>query len=367
MGHQMAHNESQVIDLHGGQPLADAYQTKREVGLAVPTVAKIEADRQLFSVLDTRLDDTYASPLLVVSKQFRDGQTRGFKGVWLNDPVVLGRGHHTDRFDYDPRVSGSHFSLAYDGLGLIVQNLRPTNKTLLSGDLKTAQGGRRHAANIRAVFTQIAEDDIYDRYDFGKRDIEAPYGYSKNHPIIGRDSKSVKNGVYFTTRPDSEAVVVDDKSRAMQQIAQDMIKKAEQKFGREPTVAVEAVLKEINKYTRKVMPYDHKGADKLSRPHYAGNTLIGLSEYIEKGVGVCRHQCLVAAFLAETLVEKKMLIGQAGVERNHDVDAHGAHAWAVFKTPGGLSFVIDPAQNFVGTKEKAHKQGRWKYDLPVDR
>jgi hypothetical protein len=69
----------------------------------------------------------------------------------------------------------------------------------------------------------------------------------------------------------------------------------------------------------------------------------------------------------ETLIDDKILIGRTGVEHNYDTDVRGAHAWAVFETPGGKIYVIDPAQNFVGTKDKARAEGHWKYDLLADR
>jgi transglutaminase-like putative cysteine protease len=115
------------------------------------------------------------------------------------------------------------------------------------------------------------------------------------------------------------------------------------------------------------MPYNLEAAENLSRPHYGTKGLISLSEYVERGVGVCRHQCLLAAVILETLAENKIVAGKSGVERNHDLDANGAHAWATFETPGGQKFVLDPAQDFVGTKDKAHAEGRWKYYLPADR
>lgn len=365
--HPMIPHEKQIVNLQG-QPLHDASQTAQTFGIAVPTVAKIEAGNQLFSVLDTRVSDDYSSPLLVVDESFHHGSEGSYKGLWRDEPLQLGRNHHGNRFDYLSTVSNSHFTLAYNGLGLVVANQQPTNTTLLSGDL--VQGGQpdnSQRGNIRAVYTSSVNEDIRSRFDFGAEDLTAPYGYYKNHVIIGRKTSTVKDGVYFTTRPASEAVVVDDKSRALQQVAQGLLHKVERKFGKEPTAPIEAMLKLVNQYTREIMPYDERGADKLSAPHYDNNGLIGLSEYIEQGVGVCRHQCLVAAFLVETLVDNKLMVGRTGVERNHDVDANGAHAWAKFEIPGGQSFVIDPAQNFVGTKQKAQQEGRWKYDLPADR
>lgn len=358
----LGHDESRIVNLQG-EYVAGARQTKRDFGIEVPTVAKIEAGRQLFSVLDTRDSTAWASPLLVVDKSFDPSSRHGYKGIWQDQPLVFGRRYLTDRFDYDPTVSRDHFSIAYNGLDLVVKNLRPTNKTLLSGDLGV---GLKDKHNVAAEFTHRALNDIKNRFDFGDKDGTAPEGYYKNHIIIGRNTNTVKDGVYFTTNPNSEAVVVDDKSRALQEVAQNMLVRVERKFGKQPTVNTELILKLVNDYTASVMSYDLKKTEKLSSPYYQNNGLICLSEYVAQGVGVCRHQCLLAAFLMETLAEEQIIMGRPGVERNHDIDAHGAHAWAVFKTPAGQTFVVDPAQHFVGTKEKARRQHRWKYDLPTD-
>ncbi len=362
----MVHNERQVVNVQG-QTVHNALEVERTYGLPVPLLAKINAGRQLFSVLDTRATDEYSSPLLVVSDTFYHGSEGSFKGVWQDeDPLMFGRNpHYKYRFDYHPTVSSEHFSLAFDGLGLIVANQRPKNKTLLTGDLQGKRFQRDRVTGVEANFTQRTGDKMRDRFDFGYEDETAPYGYYKNHRIIGRKTSIVKDSVYFTAT--SEAVVVDDKSRALQHVADGLLQHLDRKFGKYPTVPVESFLKIINNYVRKVMPYDEAAADRLSRPHYANNSLIGLSEYVKEGVGVCRHQCLVAAFLLETLIEKRILAGRTGVERNHDTNVHGAHAWAVYESPARQLFVIDPAQNFVGTKEKAHEEGRWKYDLPAER
>lgn len=357
----MDSEETQIVNIDGA-PLANPSQTNSEVGISLPTVAKIQAAGHLFSVLDVRKSDSFSTPLVVVDASYKERGKTGYKGLRLDDPLVVGRSHHQDRFNYGLGVSRNHFSLAYSGLGLIVANLKPSNKTLLSGDLDFKHSNADQKG-IVADFTKLAEEDMDRRHDAGPGDIESPHGYYKNHPIIGRKSLSVKNGVYFTVH--SEAVVVDDKSKTMQQAKQGLLASLERKHGRQPTLSVETALKMVNDYTRKILPYNAKITDRLSQPLYEGNKLIGLSEYIQSGGGVCRHQCLVAAFLAESLVEKGILIGQVGVERNHDIDEHGAHAWAVFKTQSGQSIVIDPAQGFVGTKDQAHRERRWKYDLPV--
>jgi len=364
--YSMSHGEELQINIDT-EPLASSYATEAALGIPAPTVAKIDAGDHEFSVLDMRSHNRFTTPLLVVDTSFLSfDAVKGYKGIWLGRPLTFGREHLTDRFEYLPTVSREHFSLAYNGLALAIRNLFPTNPTLLSGDIIGAPDENAFNDNIRAFFTAAAKGDVEDRHDFGSADQEAPYGYYKNHPIIGRKSVSVKNGVYFTTQPDSEAVVVDDKSKVLRRISDKLLTNLKSMYGAETTVDVAKVLKKVNELTIDAMPYDENKSNELSWPLYDGNQLIGLSEYVQAGCGVCRHQCLLAAYLAESLVENGLITGQVGVERNHDVDAHGAHAWAVFKTPDGQTIVIDPAQEFVGTKQQARKERRWKYELPVE-
>lgn len=365
--HQMRHGEEQQIDIDAA-PLATPTRTKAELGILAPTVAKISAGGHDFSIVDMRHIDEFAvtTPLLIVDASYASlDPHKGRKGIWLGNAVTIGRDHHSDRFDYLRTVSREHFSVAFNGLTLVVKNFAPTNPTLLTGDL-IGSPNDRDDDNILAHFSTQLREDVQNRFDFGPQDHEAPYGYYKNHPIIGRHTTSVKNGVYFTTQPNSEAVIVDDRSKALQRLRNELLAKYEPWHEVRSAKGIEKVLKQINNLTRNVMPYSDRTSDRLSKPLYNGNKLIGLSEYVDARGGVCRHQCLLAAFLAESLIEKGILAGQVGVERNHDVDAHGAHAWAIFKTLDGQTIVIDPAQNYVGTKQQARKEGRWKYELPVD-
>jgi hypothetical protein len=365
LSYPMAHGQEQGIYIDAA-PIIQSAQTHSEVGIYAPTVAIVDAGGHKFSIVDVRQIAEFATSYLVADKSYKDyDRGHGYKGLWPNNPITIGRSNHADRFDYLPGVSREHFSVAYNGLALIVSNHTPTNPTLLSGDFNSTLS-RNVTGNIIAEYTDLARDDVQPRYDFGPQDHEASYGYYKNHPIIGRKSASVKNGVYFTTSPDSEAVVVDDKSKTLQLLRHNLVSMFNARYGSLPTLNVTSALKQVNNFTRDVMPYSVRNSDRLSKPLYAGNKLIGLSEFVQAKGGVCRHQCLLAAFLAESLVEEGLILGQVGVERNHDIDAHGAHAWAIFKTLDGQCIVIDPAQNYVGTKEQARSERRWKYDLPFE-
>ena len=74
---------------------------------------------------------------------------------------------------------------------------------------------------------------------------------------------------------------------------------------------------------------------------------IELSEFINDGVGVCRHMGLVAGILLEMHVDAGLLGGKASVERNVRItpgDEAIAHQWARYTTSSGSPIIVDPAQ-----------------------
>ncbi len=362
-------NEEVYLEI-SGQPMEERATIQLRYGINNPVVAEITLADQGFAVIDTRENDSFGADLVVVNALHKQsGGKRGYKGLWLDKSVVLGRSEYTDRFDYSDYVSSRHIKLAYNGLFLVLENLRPTNKTMVSGDFADDSKDRynRHNDNIRGDFTYDAGVDRHEKHEYGLPDNDAPYGYHKNHPIIGRKSASVRNGVYFTTRPMSEAVVVDDKSQVVRAITNKFLDNLRQQYGLQPTMFEDRLLNEVATYTASVLPYRLKLTEAISKPYAKDNGLVGLSTYITERAGVCRHQCLLAAHLIEELVDNGYLLGSVGVERNHDLEANGAHAWAVFKGFRGTEIVVDPAQKFVGTRPQAAKQGRWKYQLPQER
>lgn len=355
---QLAHDETKYLNLSEG-PISSPREVQTEFGLAVPLLARIKAGNHPFAILDTRHSDQIASPMLLVDSSFKDSET-GYKGVWPGEPTTFGRDHYADRFDYDRTVSRTHFSVAFDGLKLVVKNHQPLNKTLLDGNITDAFQSRKRRSGIISEFTKMAEDDIRDRHDFGAADEFAPHGYFMNHRIIGRRTPGVRDGVYFTNN--SEVVLVDDKSSLIKATVSEFMDEFNRVYGSSPTVFPRQVLQMVNKFTQTKMDYNLRRTEKLSRPHFNNHGIITLSEYVREGVGVCRHQCLLAALILEELVDQQKLWGKPRVERNEDTEVNGAHAWAVFDGLGE-PYVIDPAQDFVGTKEEARRQGRWKYEL----
>lgn len=118
------------------------------------------------------------------------------------------------------------------------------------------------------------------------------------------------------------------------------------------------------KYVEETLRYDKAATDALARD----SQKISLDVYMSKGVGVCRTQAVLCAYLVERLVDEGKIEGKVSIDRNMDrsVDG-GGHAWARFTAPDGTVYIMDPAQHFVGTLEKAQKNGkRWDYRRTED-
>lgn len=343
--------------------IADAEFMKREIGVDGPLVASIRAGDTDFILVDTRNSSNYFMPFLIISDNYYYGAPDGWKGVYSHEPVTIGRGHYKNRFPSDKMMSRDHFLVIYDEESdkLFVKDEASTNGTYLTGF--TPDGNQMHVKGIDDGFTIGAVAELEKERNFGEKDTQAPHGRYRNHPIIGRRSPSVRNGVYGTRS--SEFVLVDDKSQLLKKVVDDFMATLP-RHDEAATLDTNQILKKISFRVANVLRYDLDQVERISSPHYGHKGLIDLSEYVEQGVGVCRHQALLAAHIIEEAVDQGYLAGQVGVERNYDREANGAHAWAVFKSDTSEDIIVDPANHFVGSRKKAQQEKRWRYVVAND-
>ena len=363
---------SAEIDL-AAPPLLDKESVYAHTGIDAPMIAGVQAGESAYTLYDTRQSRYVTTPFLITASDYRLGQETGYKGVRSQQELRIGRSYNSERFQKDPQMSREHFSVLYNAETgrLTVFDLNSRNGTYVSG--RVVDDGdfeRSQASDGRDVFAEYTvnvEEELARRRNYGRRDTESPYGYYHNYRIIGRNSQSVAGGVDGT--PQSQFVVVDDKSETVREVVADFMERLGGSQRNPATVTPDKVLDFINRYTQKTLRYDLKGVDRLSSPHYGNQGLIELSEYIERGIGVCRHQALLSALLTEAAIKQGYLVGSVGVERNHDLAADGAHAWAVLRSDKTRDddVIIDAAQNYVGSRLNARRDPhRWRYYLPVD-
>lgn len=193
---------------------------------------------------------------------------------------------------------------------------------------------------------------------YGPPTPEAPYGTYMNHPMIGKDSKNLENGVYLGGGS-REAILVDGNSEVLKKSYESLYAK----LLKMDVISQTDLLNMVNQHVQAVMPYDGDKVMDITQD-YNGDKIIGLSEFVQQKAGVCRHQALMAGYIMQELQKAGFLQGEVRVQRNTVPDFGGTHAWALFIDRNGKEFVIDPAQDFTGTKEQARNlPGRWDYYL----
>jgi len=370
----------QPTEIDTSVSLFDPNDVKETLGFAASVPAVIEAGDKRLMLVDLRQIKTdknghrnvaidgesviiNADFLLVGTDEWDLGRNAGYKGIRSGEPVVFGRSPQhglRDRFNFsEDVVSRDHFKIEYsEGTKLAITDLNSTNGTEITRADHMAQAG----STMRAVNRHRAEPGYQDP------DLEGIYGYVDGYPIIGRDSDSIK-GIYLGGGA-REAILVDpNNDPRLDAVYKSLQKRSMLKSLMKRVIGsnyddVEGQLEIVKSAVQSVMKYDRNTVDQFTRQFY-GDKKVYLGEFIDRGIGVCRHQGLLAAYLIERLINDGKLQGLARVERNTIPEYGGTHAWAAFTTKDGNQYVVDPAQSFVGSKKAARKQNRWDYYLPL--
>lgn len=188
---------------------------------------------------------------------------------------------------------------------------------------------------------------------------ESRNGKFQGRGIIGRDCP-INGGVYLGGG-EREAVVVDDKTQPeLVATYQELLKRRMAKAQKGETFKGN-VLGEAFDLTRELLPYSKDIVSEMVRG-LPPDQEVPLSSFLKRRGGICRHQALLAAYLLEKLKTDGYVQGQVSVDRNY-VPGQGGHAWVRYVNSVGEIFIIDPAQNFIGTIKEAGKD-QWFYERP---
>lgn len=313
----------------------------------------------------------FKADFLLISPDDYDLQKgRGYKGIRAGESFTFGRNtvvnsrgdKLSDRFDFSAKeVSGKHFSIEYDRYGqLKITDHNSTNGTYITEPDYTMSSSR----------TIDIQSRLRDDPKFRLPDEAGPNGYFDGDPIIGRNSPAVTGGVYLGGKAREAITVKPEQDPRLESVYKRMIKqrvlsRLVGKAANQETQSVEAQLKKVYDTVHKLMKYDGDAVERFSEA-YKGDKQVSLGEYVEKGIGVCRHQALLCAYLTERLIADGKMAGHVKVERNTIPEYGGTHAWATFVDSNGTEHVMDAAQDFVGTKQAARQRASsWDYYLPV--
>lgn len=198
--------------------------------------------------------------------------------------------------------------------------------------------------------------------------------------VIKRDSR-INGGVYIVPGI-QEAIVVDD-GRGNNQKGSEEMSVLQREYGRaysdfltkakalganvehgvkadqETSVVRAAFASSVD-----ILDYDLGIASSIASEHK--DEKVNLSLFLQEGKGVCRHQALLASYYLERAISGGYMSGRVSVDRNY-VEGRGGHAWARYTDSSGEVYIIDPAQNFVGTlKESKGRSDTWNYSRPEE-
>lgn len=340
------------------------FGTHAEFGIDAPMVATILVPGQRFSLYDARSNSTPGQFILADVTRLAHGEATELK--------VIGQGG-SETVAPHSNYSGITFIVENNVSGLTIKNLH-RNKDLMvivpdpnpsqysypqedfpyTGSLRFDEGRTVHAV-----------DRIMSSPNYRPPNSGSMYGYYFGYQIIGRETRKINGGIDIGGSP-REAIYVDGDSPELQAAFISTLRKIYQNYDQSGRNLNRRDILQIvvDDIADNVMRYDGDATKQLIRP-FSQDRLMSLSSFVREGIGVCRHQALLAASNTEQLIAANILPGFAGRERNEE---GGVHAWGVWtEFPGAEKVVMDAAQRkFVGTKEEARQQGLWPYERGID-
>jgi len=207
--------------------------------------------------------------------------------------------------------------------------------------------------------TYLVKERLRQKHQFDEPSRESKYGEFGGRPIIGRDSKI--NGGVYVGGGEREAVVVDDtKQPELQDVYRELLKRRKNQ-ALHGIDFKDGILEEVFDLTREILPFDENKVDNITH-NLSHDEKIALSVFINEKGGVCRHQALLAGYLLEKLKNDGLIRGTASIDRNF-VPGEGGHAWVRYVNSASQIFIIDPAQDYIGSIEDAGID-RWQYERP---
>lgn len=192
-------------------------------------------------------------------------------------------------------------------------------------------GGNRFAL----ASERLSHSSLFDP----RQSSAAPYGHYDGRPIIGECTK-IHGGIYVGVKP-QEAVVVDEKYGELSTTYKVFLDRLPKRFKNEEPTERE-LFKEVIRFVKDAIVLSYDKFQKIAEKHQLQpDRKIILDVFIREGVGLPRHQVLLACYLLEKLRQDGKIAGF------HSIDAEVAfddldRDRLVYTTSGGELVTFDP-------------------------
>lgn len=250
-------------------------------------------------------------------------------------------------------VSSRHVSIFFDGRNI---NLLDTsmNGTRLYNTPQAAESNQQEddfghlSTHTMTAKEQAALNDLL-RQNRESGQME----YSGSRPVIDRSTTDPEGMVDIRSWVGgSEAIVVDSKKEPRPY--QELLRKCDSKLTESGVFTEKDVLQAVFETVAETISYDLEYANTTADEITTKSKKINLAVYIEEGKGVCRHMALACQWLGARLAEQYPALfdgGEFTVPVNQREKDNAAHEWVRYTNPKGKVYIIDVAQNFMGTLE----------------
>lgn len=333
---------------------------------------------------------TFDNPYVLVRQEnTQQGRTTNTFDFKTGEVVEVGRETASGKalgIDNELHISRRHLSVMSGAIGsIVVTDLRSTNGTQIKS-AKEATGQLSAEAEFRYGYTVDIRKNVHQAgktAGYTPEEVDPGWGNGvyEGRNVIGRDTP-INGGVYPVGTHEGESIVVDDKKYPLElNEAYDAVIRQMESV-KTPNVVIgafkrrrahaeqnsdsntEKILENVFEIVSGLLKYDLSATEALARDMQK----ITINSYIAEGVGVCRTQAVLSAYIVERLISEGKLDGRISIDRNEreHVDRAG-HAWARYTDPEGKVYIIDPAQKKVGPLSQLISDGQtWDYRRSED-
>lgn len=383
---EFLHHSSRTIDALSGLYDASRLGMRSNGKYTTTVISEIELPGERSSESDTLAVVRITRPSDRVSKYALVGLEREGDSLKTTNqplllleegkPLLLGRGDGANVTGqrllgrpFSGRVSRKHITVAlsHDGTAIEYADTSSNGTELRYQDGSEVEQSER----VEWSYTIRAEDAKNARWAR-----EGAAGRARRHGI-GRDTQ-LSEGVYEGSYG-GEAITLDyERDPELIDAAIDEVVRRASEGRNGGGVNKGRVLHDVFDVVTERMRYDSKGVEEIFKNDLLGKdgAKISLSAYIDKGVGVCRHQALFTGIILEKLIQRGVLSGAVSVDRNmirgKGSDRYDGHAWARYVNSRGEVIILDVAQKKIGylhdlMDEHSKSPDRvWNYARPTD-
>jgi hypothetical protein len=218
---------------------------------------------------------------------------------------------------------------------------------------------------------EVAEPPLWRYTQSARAEYGDTYG---NRPLIARDTP-IRGGVFYTTAG-GEAIVVDPNKYPAKY--REWYMAAQNSASENGIVKKDRILRAVFNTVAIRMRYSEPGVEALltkiatdnGMPAFQDGIKVELGDFMNRGVGICRHQALAAGALLEMFQDDGHIGGAISIDRNEfaepgDTELEG-HAWVRYTTSDGLPYVMDIAHGYLGALDDSVTQVNWEYRRPEE-